>query len=128
MSRELISKVWHLHSLFGSSTPGVLLYKNAQVIFITEEGVQFQAPLADLTHIKWPFLRMGMGFDAEVYGNKYKFSFAKPNASAAEISIQPGSPLPKVIFDSQYFDDLSSLGNVKGDRAECKKWKALLNG
>ncbi len=126
MNNELISKVWQIAGLFGSVTPGALVWKNGQVIFITEEAVQFQAPLADIGNIKWPFLRMGMGFDAEVYGIKYKFSFAKPNASAAEINIVPGNPLPKVIFASQYFDDVSSLADMKTNRAECKKWKAIL--
>lgn len=126
MTQQLISKTWQIAGIFGAVTPGALVWKNQQVAFITEEGIQFQAPLADITNIKWPFLRMGMGFDAVVYGKKYKFSFAKPNASAAEISIQNGNPLPKVVFAGQYMDDVSSLADIKENRAECKKWKEIL--
>ena len=84
---ELISKVWKIAGIIGAVVPGALVWKKDEVFFITEEGLQFQAKLSDITNIRWPFLRMGMGFDAEVYGKKYKFSFAKPNPSAAEIDI-----------------------------------------
>jgi hypothetical protein len=123
---ELISKVWKIAGLVGAVVPGALVYKKEEIIFITEEGIQFQVKLSDMYNIKWPFLRMGMGFDAEVYGKKYKFSFAKPNVSAAEIKIIKGNPLPKVVSAGQYFDDVSSLLNMKTDRKTAKKWKEIL--
>ena len=126
MDKELISTVWKISGIIGKVTPGALVWKNERVAFITEEGVQFQVPLADITNIKWPFLRMGMGFDTEVYGQKYKFSFAKPNASAPEIEIKNGNPLPKVVFAGLYVDDVSSLLDIKSDRQTTKKWKAVL--
>ena len=126
MTQELISKVWKISGLFGAAVPGALVWKNGQVVFITEEGIQFQAPLSDITDIKWPFLRMGMGFDAEVYGQKFKFSFAKPNASAPEIEIEKGNPLPKVVFGGLYIDDVSSLRDMKANKETTKKWKEIL--
>lgn len=126
MHKELISKAWKITGIIGAVTPGALVWKNGQVTFITEAGIQFQVPLSEIRNIKWPFLRMGMGFDAEVNGKKYKFSFAKPNASAAEIRIINGNPMPRVVFASQYFDDISSLMDIKANKAEGSKWKEIL--
>ena len=126
MSQELVSKVWKIAGLFGKVTPGVLIWKNNQVIFITEDGVQFQTSLSGITDIKWPFLRMGMGFDGVINGEKYKFSFAKPNASAPEIEIVNGNPYPSVIFAGQYFNDISSLRDIKENKLTTKKWKEIL--
>lgn len=126
MHRELISKAWKITGIIGAVTPGALVWKNGQVTFITEAGIQFQVPLSEIKNIKWPFLRMGMGFDAEVNGKNYKFSFAKPNASAAEIRIINGNPMPRVVFASQYFDDISSLMDIKANKAEGSKWKEIL--
>ncbi len=127
MSQELVSKVWKIAGLFGKVTPGVLIWKNNQVIFITEDGVQFQTSLSGITDIKWPFLRMGMGFDGVINGEKYKFSFAKPNASAPEIEIVNGNPYPSVIFAGQYFNDISSLRDIKENKLTTKKWKEILS-
>ena len=74
MEHELISKVWQFSSLIGRVTPGVLTFKKGQVSFITEDGIQFNVPLAEVKNIRYPFLRMGLGFDAVVNGKKYKFS------------------------------------------------------
>lgn len=126
MNGELISKVWKIAGLVGAVTPGALVWKKGQMTFITEEGIQFQVPVSEIKNIKWPFLRMGMGFDAEVNGKKYKFSFAKPNASAAEIKIINGDPMPRVVFASQYFDDISSLMDIKANKAEASKWREIL--
>lgn len=126
MNDEMVSKVWKITSLVGKVVPGLLIWKNKQVIFITEEGVQFQEQLSAILNVKWPTLRMGMGFDATVNGEKYKFSFAKPNASAPEIEIVKGSPLPKVIFARQYIDDVSSLRDIKQNKLATEQWKEIL--
>ena len=126
MTLELVSKVWKIASLFGKVTPGALIWKNNLVIFITEDGVQFQTSVAGITNLKWPFLRMGMGFDAVINGEKYKFSFAKPNASAPEIEIVKGNPYSSVVFAGQYFDDVSSLRDIKENKLTTKKWKEIL--
>ncbi len=128
MSDELISKVWKIAGLVGKVVPGALVWKNNEVVFITEEGIQFQTPLSGINHIKWPFLRMGMGFDAEVNGKKYKFSFAKPNASAPEIEIKNSNPYPTVVYAGFYVDDVSSLMDMKENKQTTKKWKEILTG
>jgi hypothetical protein len=128
MDEQLISKVWHIPSLVGNAVAGVLIWDKGQIIFITEEGVQFNVQLAEMRDIKWPFLRMGFGFNAVVNGKKYKFSFSKPNHSSPEINIIEGNPFPKVEFARQYFYDISSLGTIKADKNITKKWKTILEG
>ncbi|MDZ4794219.1 MAG: hypothetical protein SGI83_08070 [Bacteroidota bacterium] len=126
MDNQLISKVWHIPSLIGSVVPGILVYEQGAILFITEDGIQFNEPLSALTGIKWPFLRMGFGFDVAVNGKKYKFSFAKPNPSAPEIDVTDHKPYPEVIAGHQYFNDISSLLDIKNDKATTKKWKEIL--
>ena len=126
MSRELISKVWQVQGLVGKVVAGALVFKKEQVTYITEEGIQFSVPLAELKQIKWPFLRMGLGFDTVVNDRKYKFSFSKPNPSAPEINISRGSPFPNIVSAGQYFDDVSSLLDLKSDKATAKMWKEIL--
>lgn len=128
MSQELVSKVWKIAGLVGKVVPGVLVWKNNEITFITEDGIQFQTSVAGITNLKWPFLRMGMGFDAVINNEKYKFSFAKPNASAPEIEIVKGNPYPSVVFVGQYFDDVSSLRDIKENKLTTKQWKEILTG
>lgn len=126
MSQELISKVWKIAGLFGKVEPGILVWKNNEILFIIEEGIQFQTSVRGITNVTWPFLRMGMGFDAVINGEKYKFSFAKPNASAPEIEIVKGNPYPSVVFAGLYIDDVSSLRDIKENKLTTKKWKEVL--
>ena len=127
MPNQIISKVWRLAGLIGKVEAGVLVWDAGHVIYINEEGVVFNAPLSAITNIKWPFLRMGFGFDAVVNDTKYKFSFSKPNHSAPDISIIPGKPYPSVTFAGQFSYDMSSLGTLKVDKATTKKWKEILS-
>lgn len=126
MEEKIVSKVWLIKGLIGKVQAGVLVWKDRQVAFITEEGIQFNVPLTAIRDIKWPFLRMGLGFDAVVDGKKFKFSFSKPNPNAPEINVINRNPFPEVVFAGQYFDDISSLKNLKTDRATTKIWKVLL--
>lgn len=126
MTDNLVSKVWCLHGLVGRVTAGILILQNDRIRFITEEGMQFDEPVSSLKNIKWPFLRMGLGFDAVVNETKYQFSFAKPNATAPE--------LDDGFFDQAYrFTDagrldeaFKSLKNLKNDKATTKVWKEIL--
>ena len=127
MGQKLISKVWRITGLFSNAIPGALVLQNGQVAFITQTDVQFNVPLSEMKDIKWPFIRMGLGFNAVVNDKKYKFSFSKPNPSSAEITIINGNPLPKVIFKSQHFDDISSLKDLKKDKATARLWKVIFD-
>ncbi len=124
---DLISRTWQIAGLFGKVTAGVLVWKKGLVTYIIEEGVQFSVPLSEIKEIKWPFLRMGLGFDAVVNEKKYKFSFSRPNSSVPEINIVPGNPFPKVVYAGQYYDPTTPINNLKQDKDTTKKWKEILN-
>ncbi len=125
MEKDLISKAWRIKGLIGKVVPGVLVWNKREVAFITVEGIIFNVTLSEIKEIKWPFLRMGLGFDAIINGEKFKFSFSKPNPSAPEIEYKSGKPFPKVFFVTQNFDDLS-LRNIRADKATTKLWKRIL--
>ena len=128
MAHQIISKVWRLAGLIGKVDAGALIWDSGHIIYITEEGIVFNEPVAAITDIKWPFLRMGLGFDAVVNNTKYKFSFSKPNHSAPDIDIIPGKLYPSVHLAGQFSYDMSSLATIKMDKATTKKWKELLGG
>jgi hypothetical protein len=126
MEQYLVSKVWHIHSLFGRVTPGLLLKQQERIRFITEEGIQFDEPLSSLTHIKWPFLRMGLGFDARVNGKKYQFSFAKPNPAAPELDDELMDQALRFTDIGRIDELLKTLRNLRADKETTKKWKEVL--
>ena len=126
MEQQIISKVWQLSGLMGSVKAGLLTYDNGQVAYISEEGVQFEAPIVQLTNVKWPFLRMGMGFDTIVNGNKYQFSFSKPNPSAPELDDSTAERFLRSMSVGKFWDSLGTLRNIKVDKATTKQWKELL--
>lgn len=128
MDQQIISRVWRLKGLFGRVFAGILIWDNGRVLFITEEGVEFDMPFEQMNNIKWPFLRMGFGFDTVVNGEKYQFSFSKPNHGAPDIQVVPGDPYPSVVFGGQPFYDMRSLIITGTDRSTTKKWKQLLSG
>lgn len=128
MQNQLISKVWRLEGLIGKVEAGILVWDAGHVLYITEGGIEFNVPLSSVSNIKWPFLRMGFGFDAIINDTKYKFSFSKPNHNAPDIDVVPGKPYPSVHFVGQFSHDMSSLGTMKEDKATTRQWKELLTG
>lgn len=128
MEQQIISKIWQLSGLIGRVTPGLLTWENGNVAYLTEEGVVFDVPLAELKNIKWPFLRMGLGFDAVVSGKKYQFSFSKPNASAPELGDSDILQLMRMTPGGRFADSIKTLGNLKADKATTRQWKEILKG
>ena len=128
MTDEIVSKVWQIHSLIGRVTPGLLVWKNGQVVFITAEGIQFNEPVQELKDVKWPFLRMGVGFDTVVNGKKYKFSFTKPNPSAPELDDTLADQLLRITEAGRFWDSIKTLSNLKADKATTKIWEKILKG
>ncbi|MFN2440579.1 MAG: hypothetical protein ABR503_15345 [Chitinophagaceae bacterium] len=126
MKQELISKVWQFSSLIGRVTPGVLTFNKGQVSFITEDGIQFNVPLAEVKNVRYPFLRIGLGFDAVVNGKKYKFSFTKPNPSAPELDDTATDHLLRHTDAGRLLDSINTLSNVKTDKATTRVWKEIL--
>ena len=128
MEQELVSKVWNIPGIFGSVTPGLLVWKEGNVAFITEEGVQFNVPLSEVKEVKYPFLRMGLGFDAVVNGKKYKFALSKPNPSAPELDDTAGDQLLRLFQVGKFWDSIGTLRNLKQDKATTRAWKEILKG
>ncbi len=126
MAEEIISKVWQISGLVGSVKAGLLTWKNGHIAFITPEGIQFDEPLAEVKDVKWPFLRMGLGFDALVNGKKYKFSFTKPNPSAPELDDTDTDQLMRLFDAGRLMDSINTLRNLKADKATTKTWKEIL--
>ena len=126
MAKELVSKVWQIFGLVGRVVPGVLICTHDQVTFLTEDGIQFNVTLAEVRNVKYPFLRMGLGFDAVVNGKKYKFSFTKPNPSAPELDDSVGDQLLRLTDAGRFWDSFNTLRNVKTDKATTKAWKEIL--
>lgn len=126
MEQEVVSKVWQISGLIGNVIPGILIWSNGQVVFITPQGEQFNVPLAGIKEVKYPFLRMGMGFDAVVNGKKYKFSFCKPNPSAPELDDEAGDQLLRLTPAGRAVDSFKTLMNIGSDKATAKLWKEIL--
>lgn len=124
---KLVSKVWQIHGLIGRVTPGILIYDKGRVKFITEEGVQFEEPITAMKNIKWPFLRMGLGFDVIVNDKKYKFSFAKPNPSAPELGDELIDQAFRFTDSGRLNEAIKSFKNLKADKATTKAWKEILS-
>ena len=128
MEQKLVSRVWQIHGLFGKVNAGLLIKNNDRIQFIIEEGIQFDEQIASLKSIKWPFLRMGLGFDARVNGKKYQFSFAKPNPTAPELDDELLDQLIRFTDIGRIGEAVKSFKNLKADKATTKKWKEILKG
>lgn len=126
--QKISSKVWRLYGLIGRVTPGILHYDNGRVQFITEEGLQFDEPLVALKNIKWPFLRMGLGFDATVNEVRYKFSFAKPNPTAPELDNDLPEQLMRLSDSGRIWEAVKSFKNLRTDKETSRYWKEILKG
>lgn len=126
MTQDLISQVWQIHSLIGRVTPGLLICDNDRIQFITEEGIQFNEQLSEMKDVKWPFFRMGFGFDVIVNGKKYQFSFAKPNPSAPELDDTLTDQLLRFTGPGRLSEVIKTFKNLKTDKATTKIWKEIL--
>ena len=126
MVKEVVSRVWQIFGLVGAVVPGLLSFNNGHIAYITEDGIQFNEPVSAIRDIKWPFFRVGLGFDALVNGKKYKFSFTKPNPSAPELDDSLGDQLLRLTDAGRFWDSIGTLSNLKFDKATTRTWKEIL--
>jgi hypothetical protein len=126
MVKNIISKVWRIAGIFGRVTPGVLIWENGYVTFITQEETKFKVPLAELKEVKWPFLRMGLGFNTIVHEKKYKFSFTKPNPSAEDLNDSVTDQFIRSTSAGKLLDSIGTLANIGADKATTKIWREIL--
>ncbi len=121
MSQDLASKVWLMHGVFGGAAPGMLGFKDGTVSFETPQGEVFNVPLTGLKEVKWPTLQFGLGFNAVVNGEKYKFTFMKPNG-AADLD---GSFIGFTRI-GRGIESMATLAKWGDSKAQAKLWKELL--
>jgi hypothetical protein len=125
MQDEIKSKVWQLKGIFNIGTPGMLILKDGFVSFMTEEGEKFKVPLQEIKDVKWPFLQFGLGLHAFINGQKYKFTFMKPNG-ASELDASALDGLFKLGGLGNGVDSIATLANMGNNKRSAKQWKAIL--
>lgn len=125
MEQDLTSKVWRMRGIFQSATPGYLVLHDGKVAYVTEAGEEFNVPLSDVKEVKWPGLQMGFGFNAVVNGNKYKFTFMKPNG-APQMNDSSLSQLTRYTRLGMGMDAVAALAKWGDSKKSAKAWKEAL--
>lgn len=127
MDQEIVSKVWRMHGALSVADPGLLIFSEGKVSFVSPQGEHFKVPVSEIKDIKWPFLQFGYGFNATVNGEKYKFTFMKPN-TAPELNDSTLTQLSRFTQLGRGIDAFGTLAHMGKDKKTAKQWKALLAG
>lgn len=127
MEQEIFSKVWLMHGTFGGATPGLLSLNSNTVSFATSEGEHFNVTVGEVKEVKWPFLQFGLGFNASVNGQKYKFTFMKPNG-AADLNDSDLGQLAQFTRIGRGVNAVATLAKWGDNKKTAKQWKAVLGG
>ena len=124
MNEEIISRIWEMHDPLALTgvKPGLLHLKEGNVSFVTEEGEQFNVPVAELKDVKWPFYEIGLSFTTHVNGKKYRFIFSDPVASAENNMIGKASFIPGI----QFIALSNELDAISVGKEAAHQWKAVL--
>lgn len=126
MEQDLTTKVWQTHGIFQSAIPGCLVLHDSNMAYITDAGEQFNAPLFELMEVKWPGLQMGFGFNAMINGQKYKFTFMKPNG-APQMNDSSISQITRYTRLGMGIDALQALAKWSDSKKAAKAWKEVLS-
>jgi hypothetical protein len=127
MDQEIVSKVWQIHGALSVATPGLLILSEGKVSFVTEQGEQFNVPVAEVKEVKWPFLQFGLGFNTVVNGTKYKFTFMKPN-TAPDLNDSTLGQIARFTRIGRGVESIATLAHMGADKKTAKQWKAVLGG
>ena len=127
MENELVSKAWHSGGLFSIAIPGLLMYENGRVSFVTEAGESFNVPVNEIKEVKWPFITFGLGFKCVINGTKYSLGFMK-GASDPELSDSTLSQLSRLTTLGRGIDSIATLLKTGESKKTAKQWKAILGG
>ena len=125
MQEEITSKVWQMHGALSVATPGLLIFNEGQVSYITEQGEQFNVPISEVKEVKWPFLQFGLGFNATVNQNVYKFTFMKPN-TASDLNDSTVNELLRFTRIGRGVDAFATLSKWGDNKKSAKQWKTIL--
>ncbi len=121
---SLFTPAWLLKGITGS-VPGVLELHNGRLAFTTEEGRVFEAPLAEVRDVKFPWYYFGGGVKLTVNNESYRLSFVRPN-DASDI---PGRLLARTGGPGAVAGLLTvgqKIVDIGEGRAAGKTWKAVL--
>jgi hypothetical protein len=78
ISEALCTPAWLLVGIT-RSVPGVLELVDGRFAFTTEEGLVFDAPLSEVSEVKFPWYYFGGGVKFRVGAGSYRLSFVRPN-------------------------------------------------
>ncbi len=121
---SLLTPAWLLKGLTGS-VPGVLELESGRLAFTTEEGRVFEAPLAEIRDVVFPWYYFGGGAKLTVNGERYRLSFVRPN----DASDVPGRLLAGAGSAGAALGLLTvgrKIRDIGSGRAAGKAWKELL--
>ena len=121
---SLRSAVWLLVGLTGNR-PGLLELSQGVLAFTAEEGRVFEAKVADVTDIAFPWFYFGGGMKLTVAGTRHRISFVRPNGAevlTARLLESIGAGPLALLTVNQKITDIGD-----GRRAG-KAWKAALLG
>ena len=76
----LRTPAWIMHGITGSE-PAVLELARGRLALTTEEGRVFEATLADVSDVTFPWYYFGGGAKLTVGGREYRLSFVRPNGA-----------------------------------------------
>jgi len=125
MENKIVSKAWSLHGMLVTPTPGLLVFEDGFVSFITENGQEFEVPVNELKQVKWPFLQFGYGFNTMVNNKKYQFTFMKPN-SAPDLDESAVNPLYRMTRGGKGIESLVTLTHMRENKKSAKQWKEVV--
>ena len=77
---DLRTPAWMLVGMTGT-VPGVLQLSGGRLSFATEEGAEFDVPLAEVSSVTFPWWWFGGGAKLLAAGTAYRLSFVRPNGA-----------------------------------------------
>src|SRR5262245_46016581 len=118
---RLRTPAWLLVGLFGNR-PGVLELSGGRLAFHTGEGCLFDAPLAEVTAVTFPWYYFSGGVKVTVQGKRYRFSFVRPNGAEdvpGQVLAREGNPLGLLTAGQKVVD-------IGSGRQAGKAWREAL--
>lgn len=91
MSSSLRTPAWRLIGLTRSE-PGALAYSDNRLSYRAEDGLLFDVPLSEVSHVVFPWYYFGGGVKLVADGEAYRFSFVTPN-DALPSSVTGSAPV-----------------------------------
>ena len=99
---DVETEAWLLKGLTGN-VPGILGLVDGRLIFVTDdEQIVFDAPLSEVSNIKFPWYYFGGGMKLSVGAERYRLSFVLPTAVGGGVA------------------------DIPEGRSTCKMWRSLL--